>query len=125
MRRGRFQCSVSNAVRSFLMKAYSVPNAVPGSKVIRPPAAQTYTLTLDRASQVYVANPPIKVVIDGSIRLSVDNGKTEQVKLAPGSHKIELAASFRSAKVDVDLQRDTLIRIGFSRLTGKLTTEVI
>ena len=89
------------------------------------PAAQTYTLTLDRASQVYVANPPIKVVIDGSIRLSVDNGKTEQVKLAPGSHKIELAASFHSAKVDVDLQRDTLIRIGFSRLTGKLTTEVI
>lgn len=88
-------------------------------------AAQTYTLTLDRASQVYVANPPIKVVIDGSIRLSVDNGKTEQVKLAPGSHKIELAASFRSAKVDVDLQRDTLIRIGFSRLTGKLNAEVI
>lgn len=89
------------------------------------PVAQTYALTFDRASQVYVANPPIKVVIDGSIRLSVDNGRTERVDLAPGPHKIELSGSIRSAKVEVDLQHDTVIKIGFSRLSGKLITEVI
>lgn len=89
------------------------------------PAAQTYAITFDRASQVYVANPPIKIVIDGEIRLSVDNGRTERVDLAPGHHKIELSGSIRSTKVDVDLQRDTIIKISFSRLTGKLVAEVI
>ena len=89
------------------------------------PVAQTYALTFDRASQVYVANPPIKVVIDGSIRFSVDNGKTERVDLAPGPHKVELSGSIRSTKVDVDLQRDTVIKISFSRLSGKLVAEVI
>ena len=86
------------------------------------PVAQTYALTFDRASQVY---PPIKVVIDGSIRFSVDNGKTERVDLAPGPHKVELSGSIRSAKVDIDLQRDTVIKISFSRLSGKLVAEVI
>lgn len=89
------------------------------------PAAQTYALTFDRASQVYVANPPIKIVIDGEIRLSVDNGRTERVDLTPGHHKIELSGSIRSTKVDVDLQRDTIIKISFSRLSGKLVAEVI
>lgn len=89
------------------------------------PVAQTYALTFDRASQVYVVNPPIKVVIDGSIRFSVDNGKTERVDLASGPHKVELSGSIRSAKVDIDLQRDTVIKISFSRLSGKLAAEVI
>lgn len=89
------------------------------------PATQTYTLTFDRASQVYVANPPIKIVIDGEIRLSVDNGRTEHVDLTPGHHKIELSGFIRTAKVEVDLQRDTVIKISFSRLSGKLVAEVI
>lgn len=89
------------------------------------PATQTYVLTFDRASQLYAINPPIKIVIDNSVRLSIDNGKTEQVEMAPGRHKVELSGSFRTAKVDVDLQRDTLIKISFSRLSGKLIAEVV
>lgn len=98
-----------------------------GTKVQASPelTAQTYTLTFDRASQVYVSNPPIKVVIDDEIRLSVDNGRTESVDLAAGPHKIELSGSIRSTKVDVDLQRDTVIEISFSRLSGKLVAKVI
>ena len=43
----------------------------------------------------------------------------------PGPHKIELSGSIRSTKADVDLQRDTVIKISFSRLSGKLVAEVI
>ena len=98
-----------------------------GAKVqaLPEPTAQTYTLTFDRASQVYVANPPIKVVIDGSIRLSVDNGRTERVDLAPGPHKIELSGSIRSTMAVVYLPRDTFIKISFSRLSGKLVAVLI
>ncbi len=82
------------------------------------------SLTIDRSSQVYLVNPPVKVVIDGNIRLSVDNGKSEKVELSPGEHKVELAASFRTTTVNLNLQKDTVLAISFSRLSGKIVAEI-
>lgn len=81
---------------------------------------KTYTLTIDRASQVYLVNPPIKVTIDETIRLSVDNGRTETVQLTPGPHQIECKGSFRSASATVDMDGDKTVEIGFNRLTGAI-----
>lgn len=85
---------------------------------------EVFTLTIDRASQVYLINPPVKVVIDGTVRLSVENGRSEQVQLKPGAHHIELSASMRKTTVDLDLQKDTVLMIGFNRLSGKLVAEI-
>ena len=82
------------------------------------------TLTIDRASQVYLINPPIKVVIDGAVRLSVENGRVEQVQLKPGAHHVELSASMRKTVVDIDIQKDTVLMIGFNRLSGKIMAEL-
>lgn len=81
-------------------------------------------LILDRASQVYLINPPVKAVINGSIYVSIENGHTEIVELDPGPCMVELSGSFRKAKLEFDLQKDTVIQIGFNRMTGKLTAEV-
>mgnify|MGYP000171924701 CR=1 FL=1 len=95
------------------------------SEEVSDPTPQTYTLTLDRASQVYAINPPIKVLIDNNIRTSVDNGKTEQLQVIPGHHTVVLTGSFRTTTVEIDLQKDTCIEISFNRLTGKIMAKVI
>ncbi len=84
-----------------------------------------YDLTVDRRSEVYLVNPPMKVVIDGIIRFSVENGQTESRRLSPGKHEVEFSSSVRRAKVNVDLKKDTVIEIGWNRLTGAITTTVI
>lgn len=83
------------------------------------------TLTIDRASQVYLINPPIKVVINGDIRLSLENGKTEKVQLEPGAYTVELSGSFRSKTVNLDLQKDTVLAVSFSRITGQIKAEIL
>ena len=95
-----------------------------GNAVESSPAVKMVTLTIDRASQVYLINPPIKVIIDNDIRLSVENGRSEQVQLAPGSHHVELSASMRKTVVDLDLQKDTALTISFNRLSGKIEAKV-
>ncbi len=77
-------------------------------------------LTIDRASQIYAINPPIKVAIDHSVLLSVDNGKTIQTELSKGHHIVEFSASMRKTRIELDMTRDTLIKVSFSRLTGKI-----
>lgn len=81
-------------------------------------------LTLDRASQLYLLNPPIKAVINGSTYVSIENGHTETVELDPGPCIIELSGSFRKAKLEFDLQQDTVVQLGFNRITGKLTASI-
>lgn len=78
-------------------------------------------LILDRASQVYLLNPPIKAVVNGTTYVSIENGHTETIELEPGHCVVELSGSFRKAKLEFDLQKDTVIQIGFNRISGKLT----
>lgn len=82
------------------------------------------TLFIDRKSQIYLINPPIKAVIDGSSFLNVENGKTEQIKLKKGPHTIELSSGIRSKKLTIEMQADTVLEIGFNRFSGALTAEV-
>ncbi len=84
-----------------------------------------YALTIDRKSQPYLINPPVKVIIDGDIRFGVDNGKTETVPVSSGRHQIELKMSVRQKNIEVDIQKDTTIEIGFNRLTGAITANVV
>lgn len=85
---------------------------------------QEFRLIIDRKSQVILLTPPIKVIIDDSTLLSVDNGKFAEVTVSPGMHTIELKASFQSKKLDINVKKDTVITIGFSRITGGITAEV-
>ena len=81
-------------------------------------------LFLDRKSQLYLVNSPIKAVIDGRSFLNVENGKTEQIKLKRGPHTIELSSGIRSKKLTIELQADTVLEMGFNRFSGALTAEV-
>lgn len=81
-------------------------------------------LILDRASQIYLLNPPIKATINGNIYVSIENGHTETVELEPGPCVVELSGSFRKTKVEFDLKQDTVVQIGFNRITGKLTASI-
>lgn len=81
-------------------------------------------LILDRASQVYLVNPPVKAVINSSTYVSIENGHTETVELDPGPCVIELSGSFRKAKLEFDLKKDTVVQIGFNRISGKLTATI-
>lgn len=81
------------------------------------------TLTVDRKSQLYLINPPIKVVIDGKIRASVENGHALAFSLSKGKHKIELISSLRTKSLEFDMKGDAVLEIGFNRLTGALTAK--
>lgn len=81
-------------------------------------------LFIDRKSQIYLINPPIKAVIDGCSFLNIENGKTEQIKLNKGPHTIELNSGIRSKKLTIEMQADTVLEIGFNRFSGALTAEV-
>lgn len=85
---------------------------------------QGFRLIIDRKSQMYLVNPPIKATIDGRTLLSVDNGKFVEVTVSPGLHTIELKASFRSKKLEIDIQKDTVVEIGFNRMTGAITADI-
>lgn len=88
------------------------------------PSQEMVTLIIDRSSQVYLINPPIKAVIDNKIRLSIENGQSEQLQLTPGVHHIELSASMRKTAIDLDLQKKTVLTISFNRLSGKIEAKV-
>ena len=88
-------------------------------------AEEEYTLTIDRKSQPYLINPPVKVIIDNNIRLGVDNGKVEKVSVSPGHHIIEFSMSMRHKSVEIDVTRYTTVEIGFNRLTGAITATII
>ena len=109
---------------SSLFCSYCGAKLPTGNAAESTPAAEMVTLTIDRSSQVYLINPPIKAVIDNKIRLSVENGRSEQVQLTPGVHHVELSASMRKTVVDLDLQKDTVLTISFNRLSGKIEAKV-
>lgn len=85
----------------------------------------SYLLTIDRASQVFLASPPIKITIDNTTRLSIENGHTESVQLNPGKHTLLFKSSFRSSQLDIDLQKDTVIELSWNRATGKIETKIL
>lgn len=87
--------------------------------------ALSYTLTIDRASQVFLVSPPIKVTIDSTIHLSVENGHTESVQIQPGKHSLLFKCSLRSTQLDIDLQKDTVIELSWNRVTGKIATNIL
>lgn len=91
---------------------------------IAPTADNTHTLTITRESQVYLINPPIQITIDGTIRLSIDNGHIETVQLDEGAHQIEFVCSIRSKKIAVTMNEDKLVTIKFSRMTGAIVATV-
>lgn len=109
---------------SSLFCSYCGAKLPTGNAAESTPVAEMVTLTIDRSSQVYLINPPIKAVIDNKIRLSVENGRSEQVQLTPGVHHVELSASMRKTVVDLDLQKDTVLTISFNRLSGKIEAKV-
>ena len=84
-----------------------------------------YTLTIDRASQVYLMNPPVKVTIDNSIRLTVENGHTQTIQLPAGQHNILFKCSLRSTQLDINIVRDTLIELSWNRISGKMVTKIV
>lgn len=107
--------------------ACGTPVAFESDAKAAPPngSSALYALTIDRASQVYLVNPPVKVTIDNSIRLTVENGHTQTVQIPAGDHNILFKYSFRSTQIDVTITRDTTIELRWNRVTGKLDTRII
>ena len=97
---------------------------VGGEPVSEAGASPKHKLIIDRASQIYLINPAIKVTIDNNIRLSIENGGSQEIELDEGTHHIECSASMRTTKADYTLSQDTLITIGFSRMSGKIVLNI-
>ena len=86
--------------------------------------SQKVKLILDRASQAYLVNPPIKAVVNNNTYVSIENGHTETVELDPGPCTLELSSGFRKTRLELNLKKDTVVQIGFNRLSGKLMAEI-
>lgn len=97
---------------------------IPGSAVSAGQAI-VFTLTIDRKSQVYLVNPPIKVLIDGTIRKSIANGESIEVPLTAGEHMVEFTSSARKTTTKIEMRKDTLLIVGWNRLSGKIDIDVI
>lgn len=77
-----------------------------------------YKLTLDRASQMYVVDVPVKFIIDSEINITLLNGETKEIFLTPGIHKIQATGSFRKKNIDIDLQKDSVLHMKWNRAWG-------
>lgn len=89
------------------------------------PQEETFVLTLDRSSQLYLLNPPIKAIIDGTKRVSIPSGETATLNLRLGAHKIVFTSCGRTAELDFNMTSDMVISIKFSRLTGGIIAKII
>ena len=81
------------------------------------------TLTLERASQFFLINPAVEVVIKGhggKKILKVENGQTVQFKLPADQYHLFFSFGFSTAELDIDLSKNMAIYISSNRFSGKL-----
>lgn len=82
--------------------------------------AASYTLTLARENQFFAVNPAIKVKIDNGQEHLLDNGMKMDIPIAAGPHKISFSCNIRNKVVDVDVNGDFTLAVGWDRFTGSL-----
>ncbi len=82
--------------------------------------AASYTLTLARENQFFAVNPAIKVKIDGGQEHLLDNGMKMDIPVTAGPHKISFSCNIRNKVVDVDVNGDFTLAVGWDRFTGSL-----
>lgn len=79
---------------------------------------EDYTVTVIRDSQFMIGKSVIKLEVDNNSTYEIDNGKTLQIKLPPGSHTLNFHLSFRTKTVNLNLNRNVTLSLGWDRFSG-------
>lgn len=83
----------------------------------------TYTLTINRAKQWYLVNPTVKIIVDGGAEYKIDNGKSLNIPVSPGTHNITFLCSIRNKIVNINATSNVVLNIKWNRTTGSLEVE--
>lgn len=100
-----------------------VPPAFEQSKDI----PQLYMVEIFRQSQMFLVNPPINLSIVGDSaekKISIANGETVQLHLAPTTYEFTFSLSMRKRTLIIDLQGDIHIDVRWNRITGAIEADV-
>lgn len=77
-------------------------------------------LTVFRANQFYVINPPIKIDVDNQKQYTVENGESVCIPISKGMHRITFTVTIAKKIVDINITEDASMVLKMSRLTGDI-----
>lgn len=80
-------------------------------------------LTITRAHQVLAFNPPIKLVVDGRDRYTLNVSDVLQIPLSPEAHTLEFSAMLRKKSVMIQTLEDMTLTLSWNKITGALEAE--
>ncbi len=81
------------------------------------------TLTIYREKQWFLVNPPIDVTIVGngeSKELSIKKKETVNIELPAGIYTVYAKGGIRKANVEINLDKNRTLRLGWNRVSGQL-----
>lgn len=87
--------------------------------------ARTYTLSIKRAEQWYLVNPPVKIVLDGETEYKIDSGEILNIPVSSGSHNIVFSSSIRKKIVDINVVGNVNLNLKWNRITGNLEVDIL
>ncbi|MCD7872959.1 MAG: hypothetical protein LUG21_06675 [Clostridiales bacterium] len=79
-----------------------------------------FIVTVIRDSQFMAVKSKIKLEIDNSKTYEVDNGETLRIKLPQGNHTFKFHYSFRSKIVNVNLNKNITLSLGWDHVSGAI-----
>lgn len=82
-----------------------------------------YTLTINRAKQWFLVNPPVKIIIDEKAEYKIDNGETIRIPVSTGTHMVAFSCSIRNKIVNINVTNNVILNIKWNRVTGSLEVE--
>lgn len=79
-----------------------------------------FIVTVTRDSQFMLVKSKIKLEVDNATTYEIDNGETLQIKLPRGNHTFKFHYSFRSKTVNVNLNKNITLSLGWDRFSGAI-----
>lgn len=87
-------------------------------------APPSFWLKLRREKQWYLVNPAVDVTIDQGQPFGIENGQELVFPIAAGPHHLHFSCHVRSHDMDINVQGNMCVNLGWNRLWGSLEAEV-
>lgn len=102
----------------------SVPNDPESSCPQTTSNIDTHKLTIYCQEQSFLANSPMRVLVDEQFEYSIESGKSIELDLPEGKHSVRVSASIRKKRIPIALNSDIKLVLSWNRFTGAIQAEI-
>lgn len=79
-----------------------------------------FTLTINRAKQWALINPPIKIIIDNNMEYKIANGSTLNIPISTGMHNIAFSFGIHNKVINLNITSHATLNVKWNRIVGGL-----